>query len=197
MHAARPTLYAGVRMRSRLEASFAAHLDSLGFSWEYEPECFASTAGQWLPDFKCISVDVGPGPTQACYFEVKPMSAGMEVLNEVHVRSATVTRASDPDALVLIAIGDGWPVTWRTFVAGPGRYSDEVELLSPNFIEVKRPRTHTPTPLRPAPIDPVTGRAVLGGRARRAVKEAFPGADLSDDVDLSMLVDEPSGQRKT
>jgi hypothetical protein len=169
--AARPTLYAGVLMRSRLEASFAQHLDSLGFSWEYEPNCFASTAGQWLPDFKCISVDVGPAPTRTCYFEVKPMSAGLEVLNEVHKRSAAVTQASDPDALVLIAIGDGWPVTWRTFVAGSGRYSDEVELLSPNFIEVKRPREHTPKPkpLRPAPIDPTTGRAILGGRARRPV----------------------------
>ena len=48
---ARPTLYKGIRMRSRLEADYAAYLEREGHDWHYESECFASAAGQWLPDF--------------------------------------------------------------------------------------------------------------------------------------------------
>jgi hypothetical protein len=59
-HEARPTLYKGKRMRSRLEADYARHLDevnaggpesALHFEWHYESECFAGPDGQWLPDF--------------------------------------------------------------------------------------------------------------------------------------------------
>ena len=49
---ARPTLYKGIQMRSRLEADYAAHLDRTWQSWEYEPDCFAGPDGQWLPDFR-------------------------------------------------------------------------------------------------------------------------------------------------
>lgn len=47
----RSTLYRGIRMRSRLEADFAAYLDRTGQDWGYETECLASDEGQWLPDF--------------------------------------------------------------------------------------------------------------------------------------------------
>lgn len=44
-------------MRSRMEAGFAAYLDSLpGVMWAYEPECFANEHGQYLPDFR---IDAG------------------------------------------------------------------------------------------------------------------------------------------
>jgi hypothetical protein len=49
---ARPTLYKGIQMRSRLEADYAASLDRSDQPWEYEPTCFASDSGQWLPDFR-------------------------------------------------------------------------------------------------------------------------------------------------
>lgn len=48
---ARPTVYAGVQMRSRLEADYAQLLDTKGIDWQYEPACYAGPAGQWLPDF--------------------------------------------------------------------------------------------------------------------------------------------------
>lgn len=48
---ARPTLYKGIQMRSRLEADYAAILDRESNPWEYEPTCFASESDQWLPDF--------------------------------------------------------------------------------------------------------------------------------------------------
>jgi len=66
---ARPTTYKGTKMRSRLEADYAASLDRQGYRWEYEPECFASEAGQWLPDFGCTFADTGP---LAIFDEVKP-----------------------------------------------------------------------------------------------------------------------------
>lgn len=65
----RPTIYRGIRMRSRLEADFAAALDRHDQLWEYEPDCFAGDQGQWLPDFGCRrSVD----DPLALFIEVKP-----------------------------------------------------------------------------------------------------------------------------
>jgi len=49
---ARPTIYNGIQMRSRLEARVAAWLDAERIAWEYEPNAFASPAGQYLPDFR-------------------------------------------------------------------------------------------------------------------------------------------------
>lgn len=58
---ARPTLYKGVRMRSRLEALYAAWLDNHQLDkWTYEPMAFGSPDGQYLPDF--FVCDAGPNP---------------------------------------------------------------------------------------------------------------------------------------
>lgn len=47
-----PTTYAGVEFRSRLEADYAATFDSIGLSWQYEPEGFKLSDGTWYsPDF--------------------------------------------------------------------------------------------------------------------------------------------------
>jgi len=47
-----PTNYAGMLFRSRLEADWAATLDSLHITWEYEPEGFRLSDGLWYsPDF--------------------------------------------------------------------------------------------------------------------------------------------------
>jgi hypothetical protein len=48
----RATVYKGVRMRSRLEASVAAFLDREDLPWTYEPSAFADERGQYLPDFR-------------------------------------------------------------------------------------------------------------------------------------------------
>jgi hypothetical protein len=45
--AAKPTTYAGVRFRSRLEARWAAFFDLAGWKWRYEPVDLAG----WVPDF--------------------------------------------------------------------------------------------------------------------------------------------------
>ena len=62
---ARPTVYSGIHFRSRLEATWAAMFDQLGWSWEYEP----FQIGRWLPDF-AIKASAAPKGVILC--EVKP-----------------------------------------------------------------------------------------------------------------------------
>ncbi|MBS7793076.1 hypothetical protein KTR66_24050 [Roseococcus sp. SDR] len=59
---ARPTSYKGRKLRSRLEAKWAAFFDSVSWHWEYEPEAI----GGWMPDFLIF------GPSGRIYVEVKP-----------------------------------------------------------------------------------------------------------------------------
>lgn len=53
-----PTIYRGIEFRSRLEADWAATLDSLGMTWIYEPEGYRLQGGSgyspdfWLPDVR-------------------------------------------------------------------------------------------------------------------------------------------------
>lgn len=71
---ARPTMYGGHRMRSRLEAGFAAWLDQWGIKWEYEPEAYAAAGlGQYLPDFRLINLRTNFRRVDALV-EVKPDS---------------------------------------------------------------------------------------------------------------------------
>lgn len=70
---ARPTTYNGVKMRSRLEARFAAGLDKLGIEWKYEPECFADESGQYLPDF-WLGLNGVYEARSLTYVEVKPIA---------------------------------------------------------------------------------------------------------------------------
>lgn len=60
--AAIETRYAGCRFRSRLEARWAVFFDTLGITWEYEPQGFELPDGdgppvRYLPDFKLTSTD--------------------------------------------------------------------------------------------------------------------------------------------
>ena len=99
---ARPTIYAGIKMRSRTEARFAAYLDRLGVPWQYEPEAFASRDGQYLPDFV-----VSAGSAPPIVIEVKPWSAGDDLDGFLATVEATmermeIVRASIPDAILFL-----------------------------------------------------------------------------------------------
>jgi hypothetical protein len=61
--AAKPTRYAGVAFRSRLEARWAAFFDAAGWRWEYEPLDLKG----WVPDFALI------GKKHPVLVEVKPI----------------------------------------------------------------------------------------------------------------------------
>jgi hypothetical protein len=88
-------------MRSRLEADFAAYLDRRGDTWKYEPGCFASSGGQWLPDFRVDgSFDTG----RPLFIELKPYGLLAEWrrdgelyarINSI-MRKMMVARESDP-----------------------------------------------------------------------------------------------------
>lgn len=48
-----PSWYAGITFRSKLEADWAATLDTLGITWQYEPETVRLPSGAtYLPDFR-------------------------------------------------------------------------------------------------------------------------------------------------
>lgn len=88
-------------MRSRLEASFAAWLDRNGFVWQYEPWCFASEKGQYLPDFLITDDSRKLLPvTSPVYIEVKPQDTHSTHLS----RQLAIIRASDAQAGLLLAI---------------------------------------------------------------------------------------------
>jgi hypothetical protein len=107
---ARPTVYRGIQMRSRLEAGFAAWLDRREFTWSYEPRCFAIATSQYLPDFvipKAIATweylghDIGDVTTwRDLYVEVRPR------LDLVEARRLTTIVQASEDAHLLYASPD-------------------------------------------------------------------------------------------
>ena len=101
----RPTTYKGVKMRSRLEAGYAMWADEIGLDWEYEPECFATEEGQYLPDFVLRSTMVlWEGRRIDIYVEVKPHHLGPEH-EATFDRWSRIIKATYPDSLFTIV----WP----------------------------------------------------------------------------------------
>jgi hypothetical protein len=98
---ARPTIYRGIRMRSRLEAHVARWLETHpNFRpWEYEPTCFAGIVGQYLPDF------VLHHPTFDSYIEVKPLTVREGELEDAMSRMPVIWE-SQPAALLAIQLWD-------------------------------------------------------------------------------------------
>lgn len=94
---ARPTIYNGIQMRSRLEARYAAWLDRLGQAWTYEPQCFATASGQYLPDFYLDNVEILRRPRHT-YIDVKPNFA---TVTSTFARMRVIWE-SDPDAVLVI-----------------------------------------------------------------------------------------------
>lgn len=92
---ARPTTYKGIRMRSRTEARFAARLDAMGLTWEYEPHCFADETQQYLPDFLVID------RAARIYIEVK--GAYPDDVEAIQERMEVIW-ASEPAAALVLAI---------------------------------------------------------------------------------------------
>lgn len=100
--AAIQTLYRGTRFRSRLEATWAAFFDRLGWGWTYEP----MDRDGWIPDFALDSLLHRPRPVLV---EVKPISGfDPEVAGKIE-------RADDEHEVLLLGISllqieDGPPV---------------------------------------------------------------------------------------
>lgn len=116
---ARPTIYKGIEMRSRLEAGYAQWLDEVGFEWTYEPKAFASDDGQYLPDFaienvRCSWLD---GPRRV-YVEVKPDAffgqfADADEATDFYNRLAIILE-SEPEAVVIVDQPANLAFSWRS-----------------------------------------------------------------------------------
>lgn len=92
---ARPTIYKGIQMRSRLEAGLAAWLDKNHFIWEYEPYALATEDGQYLPDFVLTDVFAAWLPDPAKVFvEVKPNSYSVEGRRDLFPETYGLTHAT-------------------------------------------------------------------------------------------------------
>ena len=97
----RQTIYAGITMRSRLEASFAQFLDARERDWTYEPKCYASPSGQYLPDF-----EVHMHGEPVLFVDVKPADTDpAETLARMHIIRASVPGAS----LAVVSPLGAWP----------------------------------------------------------------------------------------
>lgn len=101
---ARQTIYRGIPMRSRLEARAAQTFDSAGFTWEYEPQCFADETGQYLPDFALIGDKIWPRiRDRTMYVEVKPQHqfTDSDLLLQI-MRRTEIIWSSEPRAVLVI-----------------------------------------------------------------------------------------------
>lgn len=117
MIAARPTTYKGIKMRSRLEAKYAASLDEDGWEWSYEPRAYANEHGQYLPDFEIQPEADDPEPIVA-YAEVRPTLAGVYRAME----QMPIIWSSEPDATLMVVIPDQGLLWWTSGRLGDGRW---------------------------------------------------------------------------
>lgn len=99
---ARPTVYEGIHMRSRMEARVAAYLDRLGWPWLYEPRAYASGGVQYLPDFEFRPWSKGVGRV---FLEVKGAHPAPHQMADLFDRMLVI-RASDPEAWLAV-VSDG------------------------------------------------------------------------------------------
>lgn len=186
---ARPTTYAGIQMRSRLEADYAAHLDSGDAIWKYEPKCFAGPGGQWLPDFS-VGTDV--------YVELKPAGAfdlGRHGEIDEILKKMQIAWLSEPNAvlhlvlweypgrpqIVLSASGDHriWCVT------GPGG----VLWIWPGMeqtMDLGRMRRPTPTVNKEKILEHLTGRFDRGEIKLGDLNEATKALDEAEEANRRM-----------
>jgi hypothetical protein len=95
-------------MRSRLEAWFAANLDSMDIPWLYEPFAYGYQGGQYLGDFLLPHVQSPlshPWPgwgAQSLVFDVKGPDPSPQELHTLQERMAAAVHASEPAAQLAI-----------------------------------------------------------------------------------------------
>lgn len=80
-----PTKYKGVLFRSRLEARWAVYFDLLGVKWQYEPEGYQLSSGNYCPDFFCESFFVEIKPTYDALLLVEPKLSELARITKTEV----------------------------------------------------------------------------------------------------------------
>ena len=95
---ARPTKYRGVQYRSKLEATWAAFFDQVGWPFEYEPEVYPG----WAPDFLLM----GATPVLV---EVKPLTRLDEFGDAAPVLAKMGAAVPNGFDLLLVGVRPGLP----------------------------------------------------------------------------------------
>lgn len=155
----RATTYKGIRMRSRLEATFAAWLDDAQVEWVYEPNCFADSAGQYLPDFRTTADGAN------YYTEVKPPTADTSAaLLKMHI-----IRASEPEASLIVVVPAGVYPHQEFITAGRCLPLEKCAHCRGETFRDNRTIPGVDRGVRvyrTPPTHPVAGRIAVGGRPR-------------------------------
>lgn len=132
---ARPTTYDGIQMRSRLEAQWAANWDSRKLDWSYEPQCFATASGQYLPDF-AMRV---PGESRLTFIEIK--GAVTDAQLQAAQQRMEIIWASIPSASLVLLVGE--PGRCRSYAASaPGRWVEASAEPPPVTVKLPAERTY-------------------------------------------------------
>lgn len=98
------TEWMGCRFRSRTEARWAIVFESLGLSWEYEPEGFQTSLGPYLPDF--FLTEIG------AWVEIKPRRTDDDSKN---IASRKLHQIVAPHEYGVIIFGSPFGTDWRSF----------------------------------------------------------------------------------
>jgi hypothetical protein len=94
-----PTVYAGRRFRSRVEARWAAFFDLLEWKWEYEPFDLKG----WIPDFSL------KGFNEDVIVEVKSVSRLEDPIAVEAIAKAEKAMKEDSRRSDLLLLGHQWP----------------------------------------------------------------------------------------
>lgn len=111
-----PTVYNGIKFRSRLEARIAATLDALGIAWEYETEAYQIGDIHYLPDMV-----IG-----GAFVEIKPSRDNDAKIAALATATDTPCYLMHPIDVTHIGSFKGRDVIGVTRVRGEGFYSSAV-----------------------------------------------------------------------
>lgn len=132
---ATPTIYKGVRFRSRLEARWAVFWDELGVKWEYEPQTFKFPDGkQYTPDFWIVDlalwVEIKPNAKIAHEekAEWKCSQLAYETGNLVYLDHGGFAWPISDDAKDILVLGYGWTYS-VLFLACTGSLGQEDSII--------------------------------------------------------------------
>lgn len=134
-----PTMYSGIRFRSRLEARWAAFFSILGWKWEYEP----FDLNGWIPDFALHG-------RETVLVEVKPIVWGSDSATEerrtVGKKITDAVRETHASALPMLLVGTS--LTGWSAPSGGGGWVDacDTKSIGVGFVQVPEiPTTYQST----------------------------------------------------
>lgn len=112
-----PTVYKGIKFRSRAEARWAVVFDALGLDWVYEPEGYEFNGTKYLPDFVIHNFWLKTPPKydyqkRDLYIEVK----GSDCISiDDYIKFYKMSRSKDIIVVGSLPKGNSWEELYRNF----------------------------------------------------------------------------------